>query len=114
MFDLRALEHSTILYESASSSSKANNNNNNNGIGGAGPNSPSSSSSSTTTTPLLRLAFNPTDANTLAIIHQDVNEVLVLDIRSPGVPVAELRAHKAAVNSVAWSGDGHLLGSCGS
>ncbi|KAL7006829.1 hypothetical protein EMMF5_003715 [Cystobasidiomycetes sp. EMM_F5] len=80
-FDLRQLDHSTILYESAST----------NGSRARG-------------TPLLRLAFNPNDANTMAVLHADSPIITVLDVRSPGLAIAELRSHSAAVNGIAWQG----------
>ena len=51
MFDLRSLEHSTILYESKD------------------------------LTPLLRLSWNKQDPNYLATIHTDSNKAIILDIR---------------------------------
>lgn len=51
MFDLRALEHSTILYESPSLS------------------------------PLLRIAWNKQDPNYLATILTDSSKAIILDIR---------------------------------
>lgn len=76
MFDIRALEHSTILYE----------------VSGT----PSGS------TALLRLAFNPSDENQLAIVHADSPHVFLLDVRKPSVPIAELRGHRSTVNGFAW------------
>eukprot|EP00954_Amorphochlora_amoebiformis_P025075 1370690-Amorphochlora_amoeboformis.AAC.1 len=72
MFDLRSLEHSTIIYES--------------------PN----------LVPLLRLSWNKQDPNYLATFLMDQNHVVVLDIRSPAEPVAELKGHHQPINSVAW------------
>jgi WD repeat-containing protein 68 len=91
MFDLRALEHSTILYE-------------------ASPPSPSSTASSASSsspvipTPLLRLAFSPTAPTYLSVCHADSKEVQILDTRSPGTPAMEVRGHKASVNGMAWGG----------
>lgn len=98
-FDLRHLDHSTILYESASSSQN----------GKATPGSGSGSGKTQSMknargSPLLRVAYNPTDAYTLAVIHQDSSVVTVLDVRSPGLALAELRGHKGAVNGFAWAG----------
>jgi DDB1- and CUL4-associated factor 7 len=73
MFDLRSLEHSTILYESQNRS------------------------------PLLRLSWNPNDSNYLAAIVMDSNSVLVLDQRQPSTPIAELKGHSACVNSISWA-----------
>ena len=56
MFDLRSLEHSTIIYESAD------------GQGGS-------------PVPLIRLAWNKQDPNYLATITMDSNTVVILDIR---------------------------------
>ena len=60
MFDLRHLEHSTIIYEDP------------------------------THTPLLRLAWNKQDTNYLATVAMDASEVIILDIRVPCTPVARL------------------------
>lgn len=88
-FDLRSLEHSTILYETPP------------------PKHPPPPTSSTATrppsSPLLRIAFNPTDANYMSTFHMDGSEVQILDMRSPGAPVMELKAHRAPINAVAWS-----------
>lgn len=73
MFDLRSLEHSTILYESPDLS------------------------------PLLRLAWNKMDPNYLATILTDSPRAIILDVRMPSLPVAELVGHQAALNSIAWA-----------
>ncbi|KAG5191615.1 WD40-repeat-containing domain protein [Tribonema minus] len=73
MFDLRSLEHSTIIYETPD------------------------------LTPLLRLAWNKQDPNYVATIMVDSSKGVVLDIRVPSVPVAELESHMACVNAVAWA-----------
>lgn len=73
MFDLRSLEHSTILYESPDLS------------------------------PLLRIAWNKQDPNYLATILTDSPKAVILDIRVPSLPVAELIGHQAAVNAIAWA-----------
>ncbi|KAF3951244.1 hypothetical protein CMV_023083 [Castanea mollissima] len=66
IFDLRDKEHSTIIYESPQPD-----------------------------TPLLRLAWNKQDLRYMATILMDSNKVVILDIRSPTMPVAELERHKA-------------------
>ena len=73
MFDLRSLEHSTILYETPA------------------------------LTPLLRLAWNKQDPNYLATIHTDSHKAIILDIRVPSTPVAELVGHIGALNGIAWA-----------
>lgn len=103
-FDLRSLEHSTILYETTTGKSRA--------AAAAGvQSSPSTRSGSAA---LLRIAFNPNDANYMATFHLDSADVQMLDMRSPGQPVAELRAHQGEVNAIGWGkSDSHLLSSAG-
>ncbi|KAF9978456.1 ddb1 and cul4 associated factor 7 [Actinomortierella ambigua] len=104
MFDLRALEHSTIIYETSSnmssplSPSSPTQLGQGPGAGGAGgvPHPPP-------TVPLLRLAFNRLDAHYLATFHADSSRVQILDIRMPGMPSTELHGHKGIVNCMAWS-----------
>ncbi|KAF9587102.1 hypothetical protein IFM89_039685 [Coptis chinensis] len=74
IFDLRDKEHSTIIYESPHPD-----------------------------TPLLRLAWNKQDLRYMATILMDSNKVVILDIRSPTMPVAELDRHRASVNAIAWA-----------
>ncbi|KAB1205222.1 Protein TRANSPARENT TESTA GLABRA 1 [Morella rubra] len=74
IFDLRDKEHSTIIYESPQPD-----------------------------TPLLRLAWNKQDLRYMATILMDSNKVVILDIRSPTMPVAELERHAASVNAIAWA-----------
>ncbi|CAN1228281.1 Protein TRANSPARENT TESTA GLABRA 1 [Linum grandiflorum] len=74
IFDLRDKEHSTIIYESPHPD-----------------------------TPLLRLAWNKQDLRYMATILMDSNKVVILDIRSPTVPVAELERHRGCVNAIAWA-----------
>eukprot|EP01080_Neovahlkampfia_damariscottae_P006391 gene6391-10398_t len=73
MFDLRNLEHSTIVYESQNYD------------------------------PLLRLSWNKQDTNYVATIYQDGSKIIILDIRVPSVPVVELDSHTAPVNSICWA-----------
>jgi len=73
MFDLRSLEHSTIIYESPE------------------------------LVPLLRLEWNAHDHNYLATFLMEHNQVIILDIRAPSVPVAELSGHTQPVNTIAWA-----------
>jgi len=73
MFDLRNLEHSTILYETPDNS------------------------------PLLRLSWNKKDPNYLATFAMDSKVVTILDIRVPSLPVAQLKSHTDSINSMAWA-----------
>ncbi|KAA1106324.1 hypothetical protein PGT21_033268 [Puccinia graminis f. sp. tritici] len=105
MFDLRSLDHSTILYEAQGGPFQA-------GRNGAAP-TPISPAGPGAAAPLLRLKFNPVDPNYIAVCSAVGADVQLLDVRAPGVPIVELRAHQATVNGVAWSGDGNVLGTCG-
>ncbi|KAG2483612.1 hypothetical protein HYH03_017554 [Edaphochlamys debaryana] len=74
VFDLRDKEHSTIIYESPQPD-----------------------------TPLLRLGWNRQDPRYMATILMDSPKVVILDIRYPTLPVAELHRHQAPVNALAWA-----------
>jgi len=74
VFDLCDKQHSTIIYESPQPD-----------------------------TPLLRLGWNKQDPRFMATILMDSCKVVILDIRYPTVPVAELERHQACVNAVAWA-----------
>lgn len=73
MFDLRHLEHSTIIYEDPQHHS------------------------------LLRLAWNKQDPNYLATFAIDSMEIVILDVRIPCTPVARLNNHRSGVNGIAWA-----------
>ncbi|GMR57152.1 hypothetical protein PMAYCL1PPCAC_27347 [Pristionchus mayeri] len=73
LFDLRHLEHSTIVYEDVAH------------------------------TPLLRIDWNKMDANYLATIAKDSKEIVIVDLRMPCTPVARLSNHKATVNAISWA-----------
>lgn len=73
LFDLRSLEHSTIIYET--------------------PN----------LEPLLRLEWNKQDPNYLATFKVDSQSTIILDIRVPCQPVTVLGGHAGCVNAVAWA-----------
>lgn len=97
-FDLRQLEHSTILYESPHA------------------------------TPLARIAFSNREQSArarlnacqadmirhmLACFGMDNSKALILDMRSPGQPVAELVGHQAPLNAIAWGSGGTGEGTTG-
>lgn len=73
MFDLRSLDHSSIIYES--------------------PN----------LVPLLRLEWNKKDSNVIATFTVDSKRAIILDIRMPSTPVAQLGGHTASINASAWA-----------
>ncbi|KAG8862451.1 hypothetical protein FRB96_001522 [Tulasnella sp. 330] len=91
-FDLRSLEHSTILYEAPSPKV---------------PSNPShlastNQNSRPMTAPLLRISFNPIDPNYIATFHADSCDVQVLDMRIPGKPVSELKGHRDDHQLLIW------------
>ncbi|KDQ57671.1 hypothetical protein JAAARDRAFT_130798 [Jaapia argillacea MUCL 33604] len=90
-FDLRSLEHSTILYETPAPKNVP------------PPSASPSTSARPPTSPLLRICFNPADSNYMSTFHMDGSEIQILDMRSPGQPVMELKAHRAQVNALGWS-----------
>ncbi|KAI9017722.1 WD-repeat protein GhTTG1 [Gaertneriomyces semiglobifer] len=94
MFDLRNLEHSTILYEvgPVPQESKV-----------APPTSQTSPDDKSDIQPLLRLSWNKQDPNYIATFQTDSSAVLILDIRVPAIPVCELRGHGAAVTAMTWA-----------
>jgi WD repeat-containing protein 68 len=71
---------------------------------------PSASVATAECPPLLRLAWNKQDSNYIATFQSDASSVLILDIRVPAVPVAELSGHSGPLNSIAWAphSSGHL------
>ncbi|KAI9313493.1 WD40-repeat-containing domain protein [Dichotomocladium elegans] len=90
LFDLRSLEHSTILYEALPATSNSS--------------SPFASAISDGSRPLLRLQFNKLQPDLLATFHMDSDSVQILDIRFPSIPVTELtRSHQSSVNCCSWS-----------
>lgn len=100
-FDLRSLEHSTILYEAPSPKA------------GGSLASPSMTSRPSTS-PLLRVSFNPLDPHYLATFHADSPDVQILDMRSPGKPVSELKAHRGAVQTIGWgASEGSTIATAG-
>ncbi|KAL1611807.1 hypothetical protein SLS60_000027 [Paraconiothyrium brasiliense] len=99
MFDLRSLEHSTIIYEPSEKPP-----------GQGDKDSPGGRMSPTKAQqtmsyapPLLRLAASPHDAHLLATFAADSNLIRILDVRQPGQALLELRGHSAPVNSIEWN-----------
>ncbi|KAI9889096.1 MAG: hypothetical protein M1814_005820 [Vezdaea aestivalis] len=97
MFDLRSLEHSTIIYEPSDKTDK-------DGTPNSGRMSPTTAQQTMSyAPPLLRLAASPHDTHLLATFSQDSNIIRILDSRQPGQALLELRGHSAAVNCIEWS-----------
>lgn len=98
VFDLRSLEHSTIIYEPSNN-----------------PNSTTTSgTSSYNSKALLKLATSNIDQNYLATIGVNSNQILIIDTRMPGVPVATLDGSlggltNTAINSIKWHPNSNFL-----
>lgn len=74
IFDLREMEHCTIVYETQRLA------------------------------PLLRVAWNKLDSTYLSTFGVNGTEVIVIDIRYPSAPVATLKdGHTGAINSIGWA-----------
>ncbi|KAL9623081.1 MAG: hypothetical protein Q9160_002595 [Pyrenula sp. 1 TL-2023] len=114
MFDLRSLEHSTIIYEPSDKNDKSLPS-----PGNLSPSTPSQQQSQSQQSlgsppPLLRIAASPHDSHLLATFSQDSSVIRVLDVRQPGQALLELKGHGAPVNSIEWSPNHRgLLGSGG-
>lgn len=120
MFDLRSLEHSTIIYEPSDKSQDKSSaslqtpvsDSTNFATAQLSPNSATTSQSPTragsnstlvSAPPLLRIAASPHDAHLLATFSSDSNLIRVLDVRQPGQALLELKGHGASINTIEWS-----------
>lgn len=72
-FDLRNLEHSTVLYETRTSQ------------------------------PLLKLAWNLKDPHYVGVIEMDQSYLTILDTRQPLRQLCRCNSHKDFVNALAWA-----------
>ncbi|ODH46957.1 hypothetical protein GX48_06946 [Paracoccidioides brasiliensis] len=93
MFDLRSLEHSTIIYEPSEKNEK---------LTSPGNLTPPTNNMSWPP-PLLRIAASPHDAHLLGTFSQDSNIIRILDVRQPGQALMELKGHAGSINCIEWS-----------
>ncbi|KAL5113475.1 hypothetical protein ACEQ8H_008639 [Pleosporales sp. CAS-2024a] len=99
MFDLRSLEHSTIIYEPSDK-----NGDRDKGSPNGGRMSPTKAQQTMSyAPPLLRLAASPHDSHLLATFAADSTLIRILDVRQPGQALLELRGHSSSVNSIEWN-----------
>lgn len=121
MFDLRSLEHSTIIYEPTGKEERGTQHNppiipslrhspytkltlSSFTDANGGRISPTLAQQTLShPPPLLRLATSPHDHHLLATFAQDSNVIRILDVRQPGQALLELRGHAGALNCVEWS-----------
>ena len=98
LFDLRSLEHSTIIYESDYTYLPPQSNY-------TQKNEPQQQQQPQLNTrrPLLRLAWNKQDPNYIATMPLDSPEIVILDIRYPCTPLTKLNDHRACINDLAWA-----------
>lgn len=108
-FDLRALEHSTILYETPAAKAASPT------VAASGQQSRHQATDSTTSTatatsapnkPLARISFSQKEQHYLAIFGFGDTAASILDMRNPAVPVAELMGHQKGLSAVAWGCEG--------
>ncbi|KAF2265297.1 WD40 repeat-like protein [Lojkania enalia] len=98
MFDLRSLEHSTIIYEPSEKPASDREK------GSPGRISPTKAQQTMSyAPPLLRIAASPHDSHLLATFAADSSLIRILDVRQPGQALLELRGHSAPVNSIEWN-----------
>lgn len=106
LFDLRALEHSTIMYETSANTGSAQGNPGGHmaaNASAAGGRVNPGDAGGVGAPALLRLAWNKNDTNYLATFAQDSEEAILLDIRMPSYPIAVLTGHKGSVNALSWA-----------
>ncbi|CEP22342.1 unnamed protein product [Cyberlindnera jadinii] len=87
MFDLRCLEHSTIVYEPRGPEEV-----------GAMPGKTNDMNS----LPLLRLATSNTDSNVMATFVGGSDSIAIIDMRYPGYASSMLKGHSSPLNSIQW------------
>jgi WD repeat-containing protein 68 len=98
MFDLRSLEHSTIIYEPTTKEDRDHGR-----TSPTQPQQPQQQQTMSSPPPLLRLATSPHDTHLLATFAQDSQTIRILDVRQPGQALLELRGHSGSVNCIEWS-----------
>lgn len=99
VFDLRSLEHSTIIYEPPAIGSTSTSSGSTLGSSSS-PALPSSSSSPSNA--LLRLATSNVDPNIIATFAAKSDSIIILDMRYPGIPTTVLNGHNGPINSIKW------------
>lgn len=112
VFDLRSLEHSTIIYEPGPAllaGSGVSGVSGVSGAGGAGSRSPLArgpTPAPLSSNALLRLSASNIDQHHLATIGANSSNVIIIDMRMPGMPLATLDASggsgAGAINCLAW------------
>ena len=99
MFDLRSLDHSTILYENMSTPNSSN---------ASSATSSSANIDGSTASPLLRLRFNYFSGHHIATFSLD-RTLSIIDIRTPGVPLKQVNiSQEAHFSGLAWCTSGIL------
>lgn len=105
VFDLRSLEHSTIIYEPTRAPPLASS-------------VPTTAQAHYNPQALLKLLTSNVDQNYLATVGVNLNQVLVIDMRMPGLPVVKLDClfggmSQAAVNTIQWHPSTNWLATAG-
>lgn len=102
MFDLRSLEHSTIIYEPTSPPQPP------------APTNNSFINNSIHSKALLKLATSNIDQHHLATIGVNSNQIIIIDMRMPGLPVATLDGslggiNNSPINLISWHPSSNYL-----
>ncbi|KAJ2233522.1 hypothetical protein FB645_003540 [Coemansia sp. IMI 203386] len=105
MFDLRSLEHSTILYEAPAAMAPSTSD----PALGDGSYYPDTAAGvpnarmASFVPPLLRLSCNALDPNYIATFALDSPRVNIIDVRNPGSAVVQLVGHQAPIHAISWN-----------
>ena len=95
-FDLRSLDHCSILYEARAAIAATDNSS-----------SPSPANSKAMmrsfAPPLMRVACHPVDPNYIATFALDAHVASIIDVRVPSIPILQLTGHKAPIHDMVWS-----------
>lgn len=82
-FDLRSLEQCSIIYENPRQSA------------------------------VVRVCWNKSDPNYLAILNMDSSSVFILDIRNQLYPINEIKGHTGGINSMCWAPNSYSICTAG-
>lgn len=104
LFDLRNLDHSTIIYESDEMTLAEQSLMSQNPVQQVlGSYKDPHVQPQKQHKPLARLAWNKQDPNYIATMPLNSPEIIILDIRYPCTPLTRLHDHKGCVNDLAWA-----------
>lgn len=108
VFDLRSLEHSTIIYEPPNAATALSNPGSRSNVINKSDNSNYNSKA------LIKLACSNIDQNYLATVGVNSNQVIIIDTRMPGMPVSIIDGSlggisNTSINSIKWHPNSNFL-----